>query len=207
VKIKKQFDSIHNIVTFKVGQVVWVKTPPTLWNARDIWNVKTIIHFVVTGMGSYYLWWLDDGYSDKKHGNNAKETISTKAWYTDQLYLNYWILFSIVKNSFIYYTKLCFDTLQNLGEVYHSTISKSSGIVAKNTKISDNDDNIKDFDNESSTSNDKVPISTFHRSENSQLISDEKSSKSNKSDNIHQSSDSDVENLTFISSHKCDKTF
>jgi hypothetical protein len=46
---------------------------------------KAIVHSK-TGYGGYFLRWVDDGWGQKKGGNKAN-TISSRVWYTNELYL------------------------------------------------------------------------------------------------------------------------
>lgn len=48
--------------------------------------VKAIIHNN-TGYGGYYLRWIDDGWGGSKRGTDKAGTISSRVWYTNELYL------------------------------------------------------------------------------------------------------------------------
>lgn len=47
--------------------------------------MKAIIHSK-TGYGGYYLRWIDDGWGSKR-GYDKAGTVSSRVWYTNELYL------------------------------------------------------------------------------------------------------------------------
>ena len=76
--MKQRYDALHDVHVFNSGDVVWICTPCSQKNKRQIWDVKAIIHAYSPDTGGYWIKWIDDGFGD--HNNNPQTQYVLHMW-------------------------------------------------------------------------------------------------------------------------------